>query len=169
MSHRKSKIPRLALLTFSHIVCLTVGFAAGIYILPILIAPESPSLTVIEDSQKTTRFQGQFSKDRKDSDKFHWGEGQFSINKDSISFSGELAPGPDYKLYMSPVYVETEEAFNQHKAEMVRIGDVKTFDNFIIPMSSTVDPAQYNTVIIWCETFGQFITSGQYQDSFKTH
>ncbi len=163
MNKQNSHLPRMLLLAFTHIVCLVVGFAAGIYLLPILTAPEAPSVAVIEDSKKTTRFQGQFSKDREDSDKFHWGEGQFSINKDSISFSGELAPGPDYKLYLSPVYVETEKAFNQHKADMVRIGDVKTFDNFIIPLASNIDPSQYSTVIIWCETFGQFITSGQYQ------
>ena len=157
------KVSRLLLLAASHCLCLLIGFAAGIYLLPILTAPDAPSVSVIEDSRKSQRFQGEFIRDRKDSDQLHWGEGEFSINRDSISFTGKLAPGPDYKLYLSPVFIETEAAFNKHKSEMMRVGDIKTFDNFLIPLPATIDPAKYNTVIIWCEAFGQFITSGTYQ------
>ena len=149
-------------LILSHTLCLGVGFAAGIYLLPILIAPSSPSISAVEDSQQTQRFQGQFNRQRKDSDRLHWGEGEFSINQNTISFAGKLAPGPDYKLYLSPVFIETEAAFNQHKDEMVLVGDVKTFNNFIIPISPAIDPTQYNTVIVWCDAFDEFITSGQY-------
>jgi hypothetical protein len=46
---------------------------------------------------------------------------------------------------------------------MVRIGDVRTFENFIVPVPESVDPARYNTVIVWCESFAQFITSARYQ------
>ncbi|MFK0573385.1 DM13 domain-containing protein [Endozoicomonas sp.] len=163
MKHRSVTLPRLPLLIISHSLCLAVGFAIGIYLLPILTAPESPPKSAIEYSRQSQRFLGHFTRNREDSDQIHWGEGEFSINKDSISFVGKLAPGPDYKLYLSPLFIETEAAFNQHKAGMVRVGDIKTFDNFIIPLPSTIDPAQYNTVIVWCEAFGQFITSGQYQ------
>jgi len=30
-------------------------------------------------------------------------------------------------------------------------------------MPPAVDPAQFNTVVVWCETFGQFISAGQYR------
>lgn len=46
---------------------------------------------------------------------------------------------------------------------MVRVGDVRTFDNFVVPLPDPVDVAQYNTVIVWCESFSQFITSAQYR------
>jgi hypothetical protein len=46
---------------------------------------------------------------------------------------------------------------------MVRVGDVKTFDNFIVPVPADVDPARYSTVIVWCETFSQFITAARYR------
>lgn len=46
---------------------------------------------------------------------------------------------------------------------MVKIGPVKTFDNFIIPLPADVNPADYDSVIIWCETFGQFITAARYR------
>ncbi len=47
---------------------------------------------------------------------------------------------------------------------MVHVGPVKTFDNFIVPLPAGIDPARYDTVIVWCETFGQFITSARYRE-----
>jgi hypothetical protein len=46
---------------------------------------------------------------------------------------------------------------------MIRVGDVKTFKNFSMPVPDSVDPSKYNTVIVWCETFSQFITAAQYK------
>ena len=43
---------------------------------------------------------------------------------------GELAPSPDYKLYLSSGFVETEAEFLGLKPSMALVGDVKTFDNF---------------------------------------
>jgi len=40
---------------------------------------------------------------------------------------------------------------------------VKTFENFIVAVPESVDPAACNTVIVWCESFGQFITAAQYR------
>ena len=76
---------------------------------------------------------------------------------------GKLAPGPDYKLYFSPRFVETEEDFNRLKSEMVRVGDVNTFENFLVPVPESIDPAAYKAVVVWCESFGQFITAAKYQ------
>lgn len=76
---------------------------------------------------------------------------------------GELAPGPDYNLYLSPEFVETEADFNRIKASMVQVGEVKTFENFVVQVPQGVDPSRYNAVIIWCETFGEFITAAKYQ------
>ena len=85
------------------------------------------------------------------------------IGPDSISFMGELAPGPDYRLYLSPEFVETEADFGRLKDRMVQIGDVKTFENFLLAIPPDINPADYTSVIVWCETFGEFITSAQYQ------
>ena len=59
--------------------------------------------------------------------------------------------------------METEADFERLKPEMARVGDVKTFENFIIDVPEAIDPTAYNTVIVWCETFGQFITAAQYR------
>ena len=59
--------------------------------------------------------------------------------------------------------METEADFERLKPRMVRIGDVKTFQNFIVPVPESVDPGDYSSVIIWCESFGQFITAAEYR------
>jgi hypothetical protein len=140
-----------------------MGIAIGIYILPILIAPPAPTEALVSELSSQAQYIAEFKKDLKDSDSFHWGEGKVAINSKHISLMGQLAPGPDYKLYLSSEFVETEVDFNRLKSTMIRIGDVSTFENFVVPVPSNVDISQYNTVIVWCETFGEFITSAQYK------
>lgn len=151
------------LLLITHAGIGFAGFALGIYLLPILIAPQAPSDADVVAAQGESMFLGEVRRDLEGSDALHWGEGKVYINHDAVSFMGKLAPGPDYKLYLSPAFVETENAFNKLKPQMVRVGDVKTFDNFIVEMPADVDPNAFNTVVIWCETFGQFITAAQYR------
>lgn len=152
----------IMLLGFSHVSIAMLGFAAGLYFLPILIAPSAPDDSAVEDAARSSVYFGEFSRERIDSDALHWGEGTVSINSEAVLFAGKLAPGPDYKLYLSPEFVETEDAFNALKSTMALVGDVKTFNNFMVALPKDLDPADYTTVIVWCETFGQFITSAQY-------
>ena len=154
---------RKLLLVGSHLVVLAIGFALGVYTLPILIAPPAPSAGEVAAQADKATFKGQFRRDLKDSDALHWGEGTVSVSRTSIALAGELAPGPDYKLYLSPEFVETEADFKRLKPSMVRVGDVKTFKNFLVTVPEAVDPARYNTVIVWCESFGQFITAAKYK------
>ncbi len=151
------------LLIASHGLALAVGFAAGIYLLPILTAPDAPSTAEIAAVSGQAMFKGQFRRDLKDSDALHWGEGTVSVGLRSIALQGRLAPGPDYKLYLSSEFVETAADFKRLKKDMLRVGDVKTFDNFLVAFAEPVDVARYNTVIVWCESFGQFITAAKYR------
>ena len=104
-----------------------------------------------------------FTRDLQDSDALHWGEGTLFVGKNSIAFDGKLAPGPDYRLYLSPKFVETEADFEALKSQMVDVGPVRTFENFMVDVPESVNPAQYNAAIVWCESFGQFITAATYQ------
>jgi hypothetical protein len=153
----------IATLLVSHIIAVGAGFAAGIYLLPILIAPPAPDRATVARAAENSEFVGEFARDRADSDALHWGEGEISIGRDVISFVGELAPGPDYRLYLSPEFVETEADFKRLKSAMVQVGEVKTFENFIVPLPDGIDPSKYNALIVWCETFAQYITSGSYE------
>lgn len=151
------------LLILSHLAAVFVGFAAGIYALPILTAPPPPSSSDVEVAAQDTLYTGRFKRDLKDSDALHWGDGEVLIGRNSIALKGEIAPGPDYKLYLSPVFIETEADFAREKPSMVLVGDVRTFENFIVPVHDSIDPGDFNTVIVWCESFGQFITAAQYR------
>ena len=153
----------VVLLLASHALVALAGFAAGIYVLPILTAPAAPSAVELAAATTKASFTGQFRRDLKDSDALHWGEGTVSVGSEFISLRGKLAPGPDYKLYLSPEFVETEADFVRLKSRMVRVGDVKTFENFLIPVPTGIDPSQFSTVIVWCESFSQFITSAKYR------
>jgi hypothetical protein len=151
------------ILAATHLLALAAGFALGVYVLPILTAPPAPSSADVASQAANARFTGTFRRDLKDSDALHWGEGTVSVGTSNVSLTGSLAPGPDYKLYLSPEFIETRADFQRLKPRMVRVGDVKTFKNFVVPVPEGIDPARYNTVVIWCETFSQFITAAKYQ------
>jgi hypothetical protein len=140
-----------------------IGFAVGIYALPILIAPPSPSETEIQSMSLPANYTAEFNRNLKGSDALHWGEGKVSIGEDYVTLIGKLAPGPDYKLYLSPEFVETEAEFETLKASMLLVGDIKTFENFAVAVAPDIDLLQFNTVVVWCETFGEFITSAKYR------
>ena len=154
---------KFLLLIISHAVVGAIGFAGGIYMLPILIAPPAPAEAEVLEIASQAQFTSEFRRDLAGSDALHWGEGGVSVSRSAVSLMGKLAPGPDYKLYLSPEFVETEADFNRLKSQMVRVGDVKTFENFLVPVPESIDPAAYNTVVVWCESFGQFITAAKYQ------
>ena len=147
----------------THLAACGIGFALGIYLLPILIAPASPEVDEVLSVARGSQFTAEFRCDLEDSDALHWGEGKLYVGPDSIAFNGRLAPGPDYRLYLSPAFVETEAAFMALKAQMVEVGPVRTFENFTVLVPSSIDPAAYTAAIVWCESFGQFITAAEYQ------
>lgn len=157
------KTRNLLFLLISHGLIGAVGFAGGIYALPILIAPPAPTAAEVSAVAESATYSAEFRRDLQDSDALHWGEGKVSVSSSSISHMGKLAPGPDYKLYLSPVFIETEVEFNRLKPQMALVGDVKTFDNFLVQVPAGVDPSEYTSVIVWCETFGEFITSAKYK------
>jgi hypothetical protein len=153
----------LATLTCSHILILAIGFIAGIYLLPILSAPLAPSALQINTLAINAQFNAEIPKSLEGSDFLHWGEGKFSLNSQTISFLGELSPGPDFKLYLSPHFVESEAEFLRLKSSMLMVGEVKTFDNFITTTTVPIALEEYNTIVVWCESFGEFITAAKYR------
>lgn len=154
---------RVVLLIASHVLVGIFGFALGIYVLPILIAPSAPTSGDIEGTAGAAQYTGEFRRDLKGSDFLHWGEGVVSVSPRAIALKGKLAPGPDYKLYLTPEFVETEHDFLRVKAASVRVGDIRTFENFIVAVPDSIDIARYAAVVVWCESFSMFITAAKYR------
>ena len=154
---------RWIVLAATHGVMLAAGFALGIYLLPIITAPPSPDQAMLEESARSALYTADFRRDLKGSDFLHWGEGTLSVSADRIAHRGSLAPGPDYKLYLVPDFVEDEEQFEAVRSSAIRLGDVKTFDGFLVDIPPNVDIEAYTTVLVWCETFGEFISAAKYR------
>ena len=154
---------RLIALLLSHGIGFVAGFALGIYLLPILIEPDSPDSTMLEQEAKSALYSAQFTRELRGSDFLHWGEGKVSISASQIIHEGSMAPGPDYKAYLVKEFVEHEDEFLPLKAESLNVGDVKTFKGFLLEIPDGVNVEDYNTVLIWCETFGEFITAAKYR------
>lgn len=151
------------LLLVSHISFLVAGVVIGIYSLPILMATSDPTSGTLVLGIKQTRYVATISENLTDSDFLHWGKGTFSLGDEYIVFQGSLAPGPAYQLYLAPKFIDTEKAFLEQKHLMQEVGDVTSFNDYVLPVNPEINIDQFNTVIIWCESFNQFITSAQYK------
>lgn len=154
---------RLILFSLTHAVALGAGFALGIYALPILTAPKAPDAATLAQTSAQAMFTASFTRDLAGSDFLHWGEGTVSLTPTQIAFTGKLAPGPDYKLYLVTDFAEDEAGFAPLKASAKLIGDVKSFDGFLLDLPEGTDLTAYTTVLVWCESFGEFITAAKYR------
>lgn len=98
---------RWLVLATTHLAVLALGFGAGIYALPILTAPGAPDAKALDRVAAETLYAGRFVRDLKGSNRLHWGEGEVRVSRNHIAHFGRLAPGPDYKLYLAPRFVNT--------------------------------------------------------------
>jgi hypothetical protein len=154
---------KIILLISSYIIVFVLGFGLGIYLLPILTSPKSVNIDKIIKLEKNTLYKTVFVRDLKGSDLFHWGEADVSVSKNEIIVNGSIAPGPDYKLYLTKEFVEQEEEFLSIKDNSRYVAEVKTFKNFVITVPEDIDINDYNTIVIWCESFSEFITAAKYK------
>ena len=154
---------RRIILLITHAGALALGFGLGVYLLPILTAPPAPDAAMLEEQARDALYTAEFTRELRGSDFLHWGEGTISVSPTMIVHEGRLAPGPDYKLYLTTEFVEHEDEFNPIKGQAAQVGDVKTFEGALIDIPEGIDIEAYTTVVIWCEAFGEFITAAKYR------
>lgn len=154
---------RWIFLAATHAGMLAAGFALGIYLLPILTAPESLDRAMLAATAENAEYKVSFTRDLAGSDFLHWGEGEVSISSTKIVHMGKMSPGPNYKMYLAPEYVEDEAGFLAIKDQSQVIGDIKTFDGIVLDVPAGVDINAYTTVLVWCEAFKEFITAAKYR------
>ena len=154
---------RWLILLVTHGGMLALGFALGVYFLPILVAPPGPGQDVIAQASAGALYTGRFDRNLQGSDFLHWGDGAVMVSAARIVHDGKLAPGPDYKLYLTADFVDTKEKFLAIKDTAQRVGDVKTFDGFILDVPPGIDVNAYTTAVVWCEAFSMFISAAKYR------
>ncbi|MEL7301470.1 MAG: DM13 domain-containing protein [Pseudomonadota bacterium] len=147
----------------THGAALGLGFGLGVYFLPILTAPPSPDAATLEAMAEDAVFTAAFQEDLRGNDLLHWGTGTVSLTPSQIVHTGELAPGPDFRVYLVPSFVAHEDEFAPLKAQSQIIGSVRTFQGFSLDIPEGVDIEAYTTVLVWCEAFSEFIAAAQYR------
>ncbi|PCK30146.1 DM13 domain-containing protein [Pseudoalteromonas piscicida] len=141
------------------IVVFITGFVAGVYTLPILTQPPAASHAEIQAVSKAATHRGQFVKALKDSDALHYANGEIYFSDKHIAFVGEIAPGPDYRLYLAKTFIESEADFKAQKHTMVEVARINQFSQFVLPRYLQTDLTKFHSAIIWCEHFEQFISA----------
>ena len=96
------------------------GFLLGVYALPIIVEwrhgvqerAEAPEADEHDPA-------GAFDRNSPGSDPLHWGEGRVRVSEGSLVFEEDvrLAPGPDYRVYLSKSFAQTKEEFLAIKPE----------------------------------------------------
>ena len=147
---------------FNTFVGLTIGFGLSAYSLPILTAETGLDDAAIEAQQPAIEILGKFHRNLEGSDSLHWGEGKIMVGDGSVWLDGSVSPGPDYRLYFAPIFVETEESFLAIKSQSVEVGSIKAFTNFTLQLPDGVNVDGFPAVVIWCEAFSQFITAAEF-------
>ncbi|MBD8635996.1 DM13 domain-containing protein [Stenotrophomonas sp. CFBP 13725] len=155
---------RLSFLAASHFLVACLGFGLGVYLLPILTAPADPPADAVMTAINDATYHAAFKRDLPGSDRLHWAEGSVGVGQKTIAFSGEMAPGPDYKVYLTRDYVDTIDGFLKVKAQARRVGEARSFKRLLIDVPPDVNVKDYTTVVVWCETFSKFISAAQYRD-----
>ena len=144
---------------------LPAGFALGVYTLPIIVEwlGNKPQTTTVQVFAETDPI-GQFDKNSPGSDPLHWGEGDIRISSGQLVFEDnvKLAPGPDYRIYMTKKFVDNREDFKRIKSTALEISKLKNFSGpqaFDLPTDLNTD--EYDNVVVWCEAFSMYIASAR--------
>ena len=148
-------------LTLKFTAGLVIGFGLGVYFLPIIVADSPADQAVLAAESESAERQAVFVRDLPGSDPLHWGEGTLLISRERATLMGEVSPGPDYRLYLTPEYAETKKAFLAVKDRSREIARIKGFKDFSYPIDPGIDLSLYDSALIWCERFGAFITAGR--------
>ena len=141
------------------------GVLLGVYTLPIVVEWRHDVAERVRPPEASEDDPyGDFDRNSPGSDALHWGEGRVRVSEGSLVFEEDvrLAPGPDYRIYLSKSFVQTREEFLEIKPGAVQIAAVEVFSgplSFAIPPE--VDTDVYDNVVVWCEAFAMYIASAR--------
>lgn len=150
---------------FGSMIGIAAGFALGVYTLPILVEwlGNTDNASTVQIFSETDPV-GQFDRNSPGSDALHWGEGKLRVTSGKLVFEDDvkLAPGPDYRVYMTKKFVDNRDDFKRIKASAIEVAKLKTFSgplSFELPADLNTD--QYDNVVVWCEAFSMYIASAR--------
>lgn len=135
------------------------GFAAGIFYFPFLFPPAAVNEVVTDAEAGDVVATGTFIH-ADPSDPVHYGSGGVTLygNLLHLEQDFEVGPGPKYHVYLVPEAAITPDT-RVEETMFVDLGRLKAFtggQSYGIPRG--LDPADYKSVVIWCEQFNVLIS-----------
>ena len=136
------------------------GVALGFFLFPYIFPPPPAAEQLTTTDRATTLLaQGTFIH-ANPSDPIHYGRGKVTVFQDLLHLESdfEVGPGPKFHVYLVPEANVTPST-RVAQTRYVDLGRLKAFkgsQNYPVP--SGIDPARYQSVVIWCEQFGVLIS-----------
>jgi len=59
--------------------------------------------------------------------------------------------------------IHDEADFSRARSEAVHVGDIRSFGDLIVELPDKVDIDDFNTVVVWCDSFEELIASARYR------
>lgn len=149
----------LSVFLFGGVLGTGFGVALGFFLFPYVFPPPAASeqLTATEKSEVVAT--GEFIHADPD-DPVHYGSGKVTVYRETVFLGGdfEVGPGPKYHVYLVPK-ARIRASADVKDAMYVDLGRLKSFEGSQkYPIPGGLDPADYPSVVIWCEAFGVLIS-----------
>ena len=136
-----------------------IGFAGGIFVYPYIFLADVVANETLDASNRQAVADGTFIH-ANPSDPVHYGKGPVTVFRDLVRIENgfEVGPGPKYHVYLVKKK-DVKNSSDVKDAEFKDLGRLRGFrgsQNYPIPEG--VNPRDYASVVIWCETFGVLIS-----------
>ena len=161
------------------IISLIIGIAVGvlgtIFVYPFIFPPPQVNESVQNVQTKILIAHGKFIHPNP-ADRLHWGKGHTKIyrhpsnnaNEVLLDKTFQVGPGPAFYLYLSQdANIKKNKDFRQ--AKHFELGPLKSFKGSqVYKIPASIDMNKIKSVVVWCKSFGQLITSANLQESKKS-
>ena len=136
------------------------GFAAGIFVYPyIFLADVVANEQLANPESRAVVARGRFIH-ADPSDPVHYGKGGVTLYGDAVHLAAdfEVGPGPKYHVYLVPkaTIARSGDLAGEAFVDLGRLRAFKGSQVYVLPAG--VKPADFGSVIIWCEAFGVLIS-----------
>jgi len=150
---------------FGSFISLVIGFIVGviltIFFYPFLFPPPQVNEQIPNKASKRIILQGRFAR----FSRVHYGKGNVTIYEGTpkklvfLHKNFQVGPGPAYHIYLSESgNITTKIAFRN--AKNYDLGMLKSFrGSQIYQVPSDVNLKNIKSVVVWCVSFSQLITS----------
>lgn len=144
---------------FGGILGTGFGFALGILAFPYIFPPPPAAEQLTEADRSALVATGNFIH-ADPSDPIHYGSGKVSVYEKTVFLEAdfEVGPGPKYHVYLVPKanIRQNSDVPNTMFVDLGRLRAFKGSQRYEVPAG--VDLRKYQSVVIWCETFGVLIS-----------